>query len=795
MNKRIQNVFEFFENVLPKYYGSKEIRNSQVQMAIDIAAVLSTRSDDKTIMADTPVGTGKTFAVLIPSIYNQNNNINTSRIIYSTSSLNLQAQLKNEELKILKELFYIKDFIVAKGQTHYICPRRIDSTRLPQDLYKALKQFISVAIEGERTEFERMYHPVDELLWSKINLESQSKCRNCDLSWSCPTFQHRNKFNDLKNQVVVTNHNQLIQSVLNVSLGYSPIINYNRAGIIIIDEAHDFEEACLSQLAKQISFSSIEKCTSNPRIQKSLKAPVNALKAFAYKTRQKLDTSSGRQNLSDNEFASLLDIKKILDKYLASQVARIANRLYKNEEAFEDISEKVYDAINSALDKSSYVSWLNIDENNESLVVVTKKFKREIKNIINLLAASNKVIFTSGTLAVNGSFEHLYYSWGGKPPAVTTTQLDTVFDYSKQALVYLPRNIPVSPNLTSPRYEEYCRTLSDEILKLIKITGGRTLILCTALRQMELIYSFLKPYLERMNIKFLKQGHKSIELLSEEFKNDETSVLIGSGSFFTGLSVKGNSLISVILCKLPFPPKDDPFLKLVAADCDDSERMEMVDFPRMLIKLLQGGGRLIRSIDDFGVFSILDPRTSDRSYSWQIIDELVKQKYQLTHDINTVRDFIETRFSNPGFAEYPKYSRGDIAIPDTLTKEEMNIPTIKLPSAKDKFIAHHVKDGLFTKKQIEFYVKVRSLTGLDNKLLKTIKTPYDMFKHLYKLSTVRGLPVDVISGFPYDNAEQQANFKRRIKSATSSRVKSYFLTPEELSQYQKGWEKPTHKII
>jgi len=91
LNKRLQNVFEFFENVLPKYYGSKEIRNSQVQMAIDIAAVLSTRSDHKTIMADAPVGTGKTFAVLIPSIYNQNNNINTSQIIYSTSSLNLQG--------------------------------------------------------------------------------------------------------------------------------------------------------------------------------------------------------------------------------------------------------------------------------------------------------------------------------------------------------------------------------------------------------------------------------------------------------------------------------------------------------------------------------------------------------------------------------------------------------------------------------------------------------------------------------------------------------------------------------
>lgn len=37
MNGRLQSVFDFFEETLPNWYGSREIRNSQVQMAVDIA--------------------------------------------------------------------------------------------------------------------------------------------------------------------------------------------------------------------------------------------------------------------------------------------------------------------------------------------------------------------------------------------------------------------------------------------------------------------------------------------------------------------------------------------------------------------------------------------------------------------------------------------------------------------------------------------------------------------------------------------------------------------------------------
>lgn|GEM_PF-6371934 len=474
-----------------------------------------------------------------------------------------------------------------------------------------------------------------------------------------------------------------------------------------------------------------------------------------------------------------------MSRYLALQLARGShkNKYFQNRwDDYEDPVERIHEAVSNAINTDEYVNWLNIDENYESLVIVNKGFKKIIKRIISALSSSNKLIFTSGTLAVNKSFDHLFYSWGGIPPSHIETNLTMVFDYSKQSIVYLPKNLPKSPLITSPDYNEYCRELSMEILKLINITGGRTLILCTAHKQLDLIYNYLKPHLQEMNINFLKQGQKSIELLAEEFKSDETSVLIGSGSFFTGLSVKGNALISVILCKLPFPPQEDPFLKLIAGEAKGKEKMDLIDFPRMLIKLLQAGGRLIRSIEDYGCFSILDPRIHDKSYSSKIINQLKDQKYQITTNLDEVKKFINERMNKKGFASYPVYERNRMHVPDSLIKDE------RQPIINSTFLKHKQPQVLLTtltSEQIAFYKKVRQMAFLRTELLKTINEPYDLLKHLYLLSIRKGLLVNIEEEFPYANDEQKSNFMRRIKSKhLPSKVTSYKLTSEELKYYR-----------
>lgn len=782
MNQRLENAFDFFEQILPGLYGSDEIRLTQIQMAIHIAGFLSTNSKKRTTLVHAPVGTGKTFAVLIPAVFNLNES--NHKIIYSTSSLNLQSQLRNEELKVLQKLGVIEDFIIAKGTTHYLCYKKISQARIPDKIKEALKKFVVLSNEGDRVEFERQYYPLSEDIWGKINLTAQRECRYCQTAEMCPTNNHRKRFNDHKYKIVVTNHNQLIQSVLNHLRNSSPIIDYIRpGGIVIIDEAHDFEDAVLNQLSESLTVNELAKAlrTFDPEKRNELSPQVKFLFKELAKLEQKLESNKGRHPVPQACLEVLKNFQKCLHDKLASEVFNLSQRLRSRYEDQESNLEKISELVDRILEIKEHAHWLDLE--NKSIVVVSRRFKSETRDIINNLTLYNKVIFTSGTLAVDDSFDHVFYSWGGKPPECETVILGTVFDYSKQAIVYVPNNVPKPMSTLSPKFPAYCKALSAEILKLIQITGGRTLILSTSHKQLELLYELLRPELDLLGINFLKQGQKSIELLTEDFKNDEKSVLIGTGSFFAGLSVKHKALISVILCRLPFPPPEDPFLDLIAEGLDQNEKMEMVDYPRMLIRLFQAGGRLIRTIEDFGCFAILDPRVCESSYSDKVISELSNTGYTITRNIDDVRQFINLRFNERGFAKYPDYSRDIIEIPVSLTIPEQ----IKIGYSTRKTVRPELTGRFITNDQVNFYKSLRKLAGLNTNMINTIKDPYSLFEHLMDLSIKRKLKLSVMEEFPYVSETQKEKFINNFKdkkSRKNSGVKVYYLTPEELERYR-----------
>lgn len=69
MNHRLEHVFKFFEEILPQKYSSREIRTTQVHMAVKVAGILAPWSRTKAMLIHAPVGTGKTFGALVPALY------------------------------------------------------------------------------------------------------------------------------------------------------------------------------------------------------------------------------------------------------------------------------------------------------------------------------------------------------------------------------------------------------------------------------------------------------------------------------------------------------------------------------------------------------------------------------------------------------------------------------------------------------------------------------------------------------------------------------------------------------
>ena len=254
----------------------------------------------------------------------------------------------------------------------------------------------------------------------------------------------------------------------------------------------------------------------------------------------------------------------------------------------------------------------------------------------------NTLILTSATLAVNRSFLFFKKNIGLSQNAehrLSELILDSPFDYKKQAILGIPTDIP-EPNETG-----YISALEENILKTIEISNGRALILFTSYSLLDTLYKKLEPPITHLGYTCLKQGTNNRHILLETFKNDKTSVLLATDSFWEGIDVKGDALECVILTRLPFKVPTEPIIEARSEEIERTGGDPFYDYslPLAVIKFKQGFGRLIRSRDDRGVVILFDRRIVTRKYGHVFLQSLpdigyIKDKSDVV--FNAVRQFL-----------------------------------------------------------------------------------------------------------------------------------------------------------
>jgi len=243
-------------------------------------------------------------------------------------------------------------------------------------------------------------------------------------------------------------------------------------------------------------------------------------------------------------------------------------------------------------------------------------------------------VFTSATLSVKGNFTHYAAQLGlDKDRSLT---LPSPFDYAKQGLLYVPRDMP------PPQSPQFTEAVVEKALPLIEAAGGRTFLLCTTLRAVQKASDMLYDlFAERgISLPLLVQGQASRTELLDRFRQLGNAVLVGSQSFWEGVDVRGEALSLVIIDKLPFAPPDDPVL---AARMEVLQKKGLSPFavhqlPHAVITLKQGAGRLIRSESDRGVLAICDTRLVEKPYGRQIWQSLTP--FTRTREADTVIRFL-----------------------------------------------------------------------------------------------------------------------------------------------------------
>ena len=235
----------------------------------------------------------------------------------------------------------------------------------------------------------------------------------------------------------------------------------------------------------------------------------------------------------------------------------------------------------------------------------------------------NNVVLTSATLTVRGRFDYLKSRLGLdllEPERTLEASLPAPFDYETQALVAVPLDLP------DPRESTFAEEVPDVILESVRISRGRAFVLFTAYGMLYRLYNRLKPEIEALGYNVYRQGEENRHRLLQRFRDDTSSVLFATDSFWEGVDVQGDALQSVIIVKLPFKVPTEPVVQARIEALERSGRNAFLELsvPQAVIKFRQGFGRLIRSKTDRGSIVILDKRVVRMQYGRVFLESLPK---------------------------------------------------------------------------------------------------------------------------------------------------------------------------
>ena len=156
-------------------------------------------------------------------------------------------------------------------------------------------------------------------------------------------------------------------------------------------------------------------------------------------------------------------------------------------------------------------------------------------------------VLTSATLTVDGRFDYIRNRLG--IGTASEIRLPSEFDFSKQAILYLPRQMP------DPRSPEFALAAGREVVEILRRSRGRAFVLFTSyatLREVQAIAEMALDY------PIFVQGTAPRSQLLRQFRETPHSVLLATSSFWQGVDVVGDALSCVIIDKLPFASPADP---------------------------------------------------------------------------------------------------------------------------------------------------------------------------------------------------------------------------------------------
>ena len=650
-----------------------EYREQQIKV---VKALINSFNEHKSYFIEAGTGTGKSFAYLIPALYWAN--FNEQPVVVSTNTINLQEQLIDKDLVLLKKVLpFSFKAVLVKGRGNYVCKRKqknledrsaelfLDEPDRRLELIKVLNWLEETGV-GSRSDINFVISPE---IWEELASESDLCLRtNCPYFDSCFFMEARKEI--FSADLLIVNHHLLLSdAVLKYESGGSDTGILPKYRRLIIDEAHNLVDTATSHLGKPFYVSGITKYFQRlyqnkfslvPRLREKLAKfkdkgdflnridnkiipqilKINDLKAGYFNNFKNIITdeekiirvdtglkeSQAWRELEEHGERFQVELQK-LGLYLNELYEEIlkfdSSTLYGFDELLMELESFIMRVqmfannldFNLQADDPQYVFWI---EKRQEEVYNQENAPLDISDLLNELLwdSLDTLVLTSATLSINKDFKFFKESLGLDKS--DTLEVESPFDYAKQARMIIPDDIPEA---NSP---EFLENILDYLQELLMKIGGRTMVLFTAYTMLNYCVDKLNAPLQEKGINLLAQGTYPRNYILEKFKENDRQIIFGTDSFWEGVDIKGDRLQCLIIMRLPFPVPTEP---VTAA------RMEMLkkegknpfmeySLPWAVIKFKQGFGRLIRSKQDKGFIISFDNRLITKKYGRIFLNSL-----------------------------------------------------------------------------------------------------------------------------------------------------------------------------
>ncbi|MEM1437642.1 MAG: ATP-dependent DNA helicase [Pseudomonadota bacterium] len=608
-------------------------RLSQRLMAEAVDVAMASREH---LVVEAGTGTGKTFAYLLPAL------VAGRRTIISTGTRALQDQLFHRDLPMIAAAVGrpVKTALL-KGRANYLCLHRLDqaltdAAALTGKEARILSEWRDMTQRGDRAEVTQI--PEDASLWPRVT-STADNClgQKCAFYEDCYVAQARRDAQ--RADLVVVNHHLLLADLAFRETGFVEFLP--DADAVIIDEAHQLPDTALQFFGVSLStrqcidlFDELEVDTSGmggPPLDEAMRRARKAVLDL----REQAPADSGRYELAHlasaitaplSEFSAALSaLLEVLDGIGVEASDALVDRVVR-------LVDRLGIIVND--DDLDGLRWVEVSRRSVRLNMTPLDVSVRLRAAMD--AMETAWVFTSATLAVGEDFSHFTNRVGVDD--ARCLRFESPFDLARNARVLVPRSLP------APNERGFMGRLLETTAPLLSATAGGAFFLHTSYRALAESAEWFSSRPAVLGDRALYvQGDAPRDKLLQAFRAEGNAVLLGTGTFWEGVDVRGPALTLVVIDKLPFAAPDDPMLVARSAWLRANGRNPFRDYqlPQAVLALKQGVGRLLRDTADFGVVVLGDQRLHGKSYGRLFLDAV--QPMPVVDDVAEAAAFLAAR--------------------------------------------------------------------------------------------------------------------------------------------------------